>query len=85
MPHLFTIIPKGIQISQIADEAGNKPSLPPPVVNTIPLLRVEEPQGSRSAFTDEGDLVYNPPNAGFYHPQATTVDRGRRIMALTQV
>ena len=57
----------------------------PDMVNTIPLLRAEKPLGTLSAFTDEGDLVYDPPNAGFYHPQATTVDRGRLIMALTQV
>jgi len=57
----------------------------PDEVHAIPMLRPEEPLGSRSAFTDEGDLVYAPPNAGLYHPQATAVDRGRLVMDLTQL
>ena len=57
----------------------------PEAVHAKSMLRPEEPLGSRSAFTDEGDLIYTPPNTGFYHPQATTVDRGRLIMTLTQI
>ncbi len=67
---------------RITDEEG---AYRPDVVDSIPLLRVRKPLGSLAAFTDEGDLIYEPPNAGFYHPQATTVDRGRLVMALTQV
>ena len=57
----------------------------PEAVHAKSLLRPQEPLGYLSAFTDEGDLIYTPPDGGFYHPQATTVDRGRLIMALTQV
>ncbi len=57
----------------------------PDAVHAKSMLRPEKPLGTWSAFTDEGDLINTPPNGGFYHPQATTVDRGRLIMALTQV
>ena len=72
----------------ITDEQG---AYRPQVIARIPLLAANsrpEDAGALdgAAFSDDGDRVYTRGGSdGFNYPQATTVDRGRLIMALVQV
>lgn len=68
---------------EITDEDG---AYRPQVIAQIPLLAANSQSDGPAAFTDQGDLRYDPVEEnGFEYPQATTVDRGRLIMALAQV
>ena len=58
----------------------------PEVIAQIPLLAANSKSQDMATFSDHGKLQYDPTESeGFDYPQATTVDRGRLIMALVQV
>ncbi|MBI85889.1 MAG: hypothetical protein CMJ81_22055 [Planctomycetaceae bacterium] len=67
----------------ITDEQG---AYRPQTIARIPLLAANSHPEDGAAFSDDGDRVYTRGGSdGFDYPQATTVDRGRLIMALVQV